>query len=322
VTALADDAPRAADPVVVACASDQHYIRPLAAMLRSVVDNFSGGRPLEFFIIQSGISQSDRERIVAGWPVNARATWIETSESEFAGLPLWGRMPVSTYYKLALPDLLPESTGRALWLDSDVIVLDDIAVLWDTDHGKLPLAAVQDPIVPRVSSACGIRNWRQLGLEPSSKYFNAGVMLIDVDAWRAERVAERAMDYLKRHHRSVTFWDQEGLNVALAGRWMVLESRWNHNASIPARRAAAELPSIAHFAGGLKPWRYPTRDQLRSLYYVYLDRTAFAGWRPEPGVAGDAIAFYEHSGLRMLLYPVENVGMRIVRRLSRRVSAR
>jgi lipopolysaccharide biosynthesis glycosyltransferase len=320
VSAALDEALATMNGVVIACASDEHYIRPLAAMLRSVVDNFTDDRALEIYIIHSGIDTANRERVAHGWPANVAVSWIETSESEFAGLPLWGRMPVSTYYKLALPDLLPSSVKRTLWLDCDVIVLDDVAALWDTDLASLPLAAVQDSIVPFVSSNCGVRNCRQVGLDPEAKYFNAGVMLVDVDAWRAERVAQRAMNYLKQHHASVTFWDQEGLNVALAGRWLPVDGRWNHNASIPARRGR-ELPSIAHFAGGLKPWKYPTRDHLRSLYYVYLDRTAFAGWRPEPSVAGDAVSFYERSGLRTLMYPIENLGMRIIRGLSRRMSA-
>ena len=310
------------NPVVIACASDEHYVRPLAAMLRSVVDNFSDNRALEIFIIHSGITSLDRERVAHGWPGNVQVRWIETRESDFAGLPLWGRMPVSTYYKLRLPDFLPQRIGKALWLDCDVIVLDDVSHLWDGELGELSLGAVQDAVVPLVSSSCGILNHRQLGLDPAAKYFNAGVMLVDVDAWRRDGVAARAMDYLRQYHQSVTFWDQEGLNVALAGRWMPVDSRWNHNASIPARHACAELPSIVHFAGGLKPWRYPTRDQLRSLYYVYLDRTAFGGWRPEPSVAGDAVSFYENSGLRSVMYPVENLGMRLVRGLSRRVSAK
>ena len=308
------------NPLVIACASDEHYIRPLAAMLRSAIDNVDQDRALEIYVLQSGIGPADRERIEQGWPARVKATWIETGESAFAGLPLWGRMPVSTYYKLALPELLPRTVSRALWLDCDVIVLDDVASLWDTDLEGRPLAAVQDAIVPLLSSRCGVQNHRQLGLDPRSRYFNAGVMLVDVDQWRRDNVAGRAMDYLKHYHESVTFWDQEGLNVALAGNWLMLEERWNYNASVPARKTTEELPSILHFAGGLKPWRYRTRDQLRSLYYVYLDKTSFAGWRPEASMAGDAVSFYEASGLRMLMYPVENLGMRVVRGLSRRMS--
>ena len=313
---------RDAGPVVIACASDHRYIQPLAAMLRSTIDNFGEDRELEIHVIQSGITGADRDRITKGWPANTRVNWIDAHESEYAGLPLWGRMPVSTYFKLGLPDLLPSNVEKVVWLDCDVIVLDDITGLWEIPLASAPLAAVQDAIVPLVSSVCGIGKYREIGIPGTAPYFNAGVMVVDVAAWRRESVAARAMDYLKRYQDSVTFWDQEGLNAALAGRWLSLEPRWNHNASIPRRGSFNdELPSIAHFAGGLKPWRYPTRDSLRSLYYVYLDKTAFAGWRPAPSLAGDAVSFYEGSGLRLLLYPAENLGMRIVRGLSRRAAS-
>ena len=290
-------------------------------MLRSVIDNLGDERALDLYVIQSDIDEEGRAHVTQGWPARVTVTWIEAEESAFAGLPLWGRMPVSTYFKLGIPELLPLHVTRALWLDCDLIVLDDVGVLWDTDLEGAPLGAVQDSVVPRVSSTFGIARHRELGIGAESMYFNAGVMIVDVDAWRRAGVTAKAIDYLRKYQDAVTFWDQEGLNAALAGRWMQLEARWNHNASVPRRRNEGDLPSIAHFAGGLKPWRYRTRDPLRSLYYVYLDRTAFAGWRPQPSMAGEAVSFYEGSGLRSLMYPAENLGMRVVRGLSRHVSS-
>ena len=307
--------------IVVACASDEHYIRPLAAMLRSTIDNLTAGRSIVFYILQAGISNDARTAVTAGWPDNATARWIEIDPATFDGLPLWGRMPVSTYFKLGLPDLLPENVEKVLWLDSDVIVLDDVAELWDQSLEGARLAAVADSVVPFAGSAWGISHHRELGIDPRARYFNAGVMLIDVAGWRRDGIAAKAFDYLHRFGESVTFWDQEGLNAALAEQWVALDERWNHNASLPRKKSRGqELPAIVHFAGRLKPWRYQSGDDLRSLYYVYLDKTSFAGWRPEPSASADAVAFYEHSGLRRLCYPVEGLAMRVVRGLSRRVS--
>jgi lipopolysaccharide biosynthesis glycosyltransferase len=310
-----------AERVVIVCASDERYVRPLSAMLRSVIDNLGDGYAASVYVLQSGIGDADREAVTRGWPPHVVAHWVDAHESAFAGLPLWGRMPISTYFKLGLGDFLPVAEGRAIWLDCDVIVLDDLAELWRTPLGTDVIAAAQDAVVPFVSSRCGIAGYRQLGMNPDAKYFNAGVMLVDLDAWRSHGIRARAVDYLKRCESSVTFWDQEGLNVALAGAWAEVDSRWNFNASIPgARMSGRELPSIVHFAGGLKPWRFRTRDELRSLYYVYLDRTAFKGWRPEPGMAGGFVSLYERSGLRKLMYPAENIAMRMIRQVTREQS--
>jgi lipopolysaccharide biosynthesis glycosyltransferase len=304
--------------VVIVCASDDRYVRPLSAMLRSVIDNLGDGCAASVYVLQAGIEESQREAVTRGWPPHVVAHWVDADESAFAGLPLWGRMPVSTYFKLGLGDFLPLSEGRAIWLDCDVIVLDDLAELWRTQLDGDVIGAAQDAVVPFVSSRSGITPYGELGLSPDAKYFNAGVMLVDIDAWRRHGVRARAVDYLKRWESSVTFWDQEGLNAALAGAWAEIDPRWNFNASIPrARPDRVELPSIVHFAGGLKPWRFRTRDELRSLYYVYLDRTGFSGWRPEAGLAGTLVSLYERSGLRKLIYPAENIAMRMIRQATR-----
>jgi lipopolysaccharide biosynthesis glycosyltransferase len=308
------------DPVVIACASDALYVRPLATMLRSLIDNLGAGRCVVIYIIQSGLDETQRAAVVEGWP-NDRATafWIDARDSVFDDLPLWGRMPVSTYYKLELPRLLPPHVTKAIWLDCDLLILDDIGALWDTDIGSHKLGAVQDAVVPFVSSRCGIAQYTELHRDASDQYFNAGVMIADVGAWRNENVREGAIAYLRRYRSSVVFWDQEGLNAAIAGDWIELAERWNQNVSIPKnRRQLSGKPAIAHFAGSLKPWRFRSNDPLRNLYYEYLDRTAFAGWRPASSVASTVVSLYEESGLRKMIYPAENIGMRMIRGMSRR----
>ena len=296
------------------------YVMPLATMLRSVIDNIAPDRSVEIFLLHSGISAADREKVTRGWPeARCVAHWVEVNKQKFSGLPLWGRMPVSTYFKLALPQMLPLSAAKAIWLDCDLLVLDDIGPFWDSDLRGDPLGAVQDAVVPFVSSRCGIASHSELGIPANAKYFNAGVMLVDLEQWRRGEIERRAIDYLKKYESSVVFWDQEALNAVLAGNWTELDDRWNHNASVPRGLPDGnKLPAIVHFAGSLKPWRYNTRHRLRSIYYEYLDKTPFAGWRPPPSLASTVVSIYEESGLRSLMYPAENIGMRMVRGLSRR----
>jgi lipopolysaccharide biosynthesis glycosyltransferase len=306
-------------PVHIACAADANYVMPLATMLRSVVDNFGPEREAVLHVIHSGIGNRDRALVARGWPARFSVRWIEADTSAFDGLPLWGRMPVSTYFRLAMADLLPAEVDRVIWLDCDLLVIDDIARLWDIELGPMDVAAAQDAIVPFVSSRFGIAAWRDLGLDEQARYFNAGVMVIDLAAWRSHETQQRALDYLRTHQETVMFWDQEGLNAVLAGRWTAIDETWNHNASVPrSANGRGSRPAIVHFAGSLKPWRYRTNHPVRSLYYDYLDRTAFAGWRPARSLAATAISLYEGTGLRSIMYPAENIGMRVVKGLSQR----
>jgi len=312
------------DEVVVVCGTDSRYQVPLAVMLRSAIDNLGSDFTLTAYVLYSEVSDADRVRVSRSIPEGRGSIrWIKVDASRITGVPLWGRMPLSTYFKLLVTDLLPSHVTRAVWLDCDVLVRGDLGELWNTELAACDVAAVPDQVVPLASSRGGIARHRELGIS-DAKYFNAGVMVIDLVAWRAHLVTVRALDYLRRSWKSVVFWDQEGLNVALAGRWLELPAMWNCNVSLPANRTGARhaTPRILHFAGMLKPWIYRTRDPEWSEYIEYLDRTEWKGMRPRRTSAASAVSLYERSGMRRLLYPVETFAMEIVRRISRRAAKR
>ena len=306
--------------IVVVCGTDNRYTAPLAVTLRSAIDHLDPQRSILAYVLYSDVTDEDRRRVSHDLPSNRCAVrWIPVDASKVAGVPLWGRMPVSTYFKLFLTELLPADITRAVWLDCDLLVLDDLSVLWDTDLRGFAAAAVQDKLVPRASSRGGIARRAEVGISDDAKYFNAGVMLIDLPRWRAERVTARALDHLTRRWKSVVFWDQEGLNVALTGRWLELDAKWNYNVSLPSnrRRADEPVPGILHFAGMLKPWVYRTSDPEWSRYIECLDTTSWKGTRPRRTAVALGISLYERSGLRRLFHPLENLAMRVVREISR-----
>ena len=321
------------DPVVIACAADDRYVQPLAVMLRSALANLSPVWTAAIYLLDGGIDPENRRRLAESLPPGrASLHWVATDTSRFSGLPLWGRMPVATYYKLLVPDLLPAGVPRAVWLDCDVVVLGDLARLWRVDAADRHVLAVQDQVVPLVSSPNGVAGYRELGIAPDAKYFNAGVMVMDLALWRRDDVAGRVADHLRRWRDEVVFWDQEGMNAVLAGAWGELDPRWNRNPSIRAGRfrrhsgstgsqEAVDESWIVHFTGNLKPWVYHGRDPFHTCYFRYLDQTAWAGWRPAPTVAGAAIALYEASGLRDLLYPAEARVIQLLRAVTRRYAS-
>lgn len=316
------------DPIVVACAADDAYIKPLATMVQSVLSNLAPGRTVHLYVLEAGISASTRSLLTRAWESQgASAEWLTPEASEFAGVPLWGRMPVTTYFKLSIADLLPAAVTRVIWLDCDLVVLSDLAHLWDTALDGHHARAAQDEVVPLVSSPCGIAAYRQLGLDARAKYFNAGVMLCDIALWRQTEVRRQVLEYLREYRDRVYFWDQEGLNVALAGKWGELDARWNLNASVPRAGLSAgngngvlgtRGPWIVHYAGNLKPWRYPSRSAVRRLFFEYLDQTPWAGWRPKASAWTRALDWYDTSLLRRTVYPMERVAMRLVRAASLR----
>jgi lipopolysaccharide biosynthesis glycosyltransferase len=282
-------------------------------------------------VFATGVSDLQRADLIRSWPTE-RATikWIEAEPAAYRALPLWGHMSVATYFRLGLIDHLRPQTTKVLWLDGDLLVLADLARLWDLDLGECYLGAAQDGLVPFVASRFGVSGYRQLGLAADCKYFNAGVMLVNVELWRRDDIPGQAIAYLKRRGGSVYFWDQEALNAVAAGRWKEIDRRWNHNCGLPVSRQRAALgvprdddtsgqgPWILHFAGTMKPWLHPGTGWEQQLYVRYVDMTAWAGHRPSASLRARLMTSYARSRARWVTYPIEQLGTRLRRRISKR----
>jgi lipopolysaccharide biosynthesis glycosyltransferase len=314
------------DAVIVACAANAAYAIPLAVMLRSAANHLSSGRRLIAWIIDDGLGELARSRIAESLPDHTTIHWLAPARTGFDGLPLWGRMPVSTYDKLTVAECLPAELDKVIWLDCDMLVLADLAELWDLPLGDAHLLAVRDALVPNVSSRFGIGSFREMGLDASTPYFNAGVMVVDLIKWREFRVAAKALDYLRRFHDRVFFWDQEALNAVLSGKWNKADERWNWSANLDrladGKSGSRNLPGqesrIVHFLGHIKPWIVRESSSTSERYFQILDETAWRGWRPTRSAVRSMVGWYGSSRVRRFLYPAEQVGMRLVWRLTRR----
>ena len=316
------------EPIAVVCAADGSYALPLAVTLRSALANLDPIRRLTAFVIDDGLSPADRRRVIGSLTDRVSVRWVRPRRESFSRLPLWGRMPVTTYDKLLVGQYLPAEVRRAIWLDCDLLVLGDLTRLWEEDLADRHALAVPDPFVASLSARLGVAGCDDLGLEAGARYFNAGVMLIDTARWRRDDVAGHALAYLRRYRDRVFFWDQEALNAVLAGRWRELDQRWNWSVSMDRLSGDRGAPGdgaphqawILHFSGTLKPWTYPSRSPYHSLYYRCLDLTAWSGWRPPATWRGRALGLYESSSFRRVVYPLERRYLQLLGRVTRRYS--
>jgi len=320
------------EPIVIGCAANARFVLPLAVTLGSALANLDPGCWLDVYAIGDNIEPNDQCKVVRSLKGRADVHWLRPQRSEFSGLPLWGRMSIVTYDKLALSQLLPSSVRKVIWLDSDLLVLGDLARLWAEDMGAYHALAAQDAIVPHAGSHFGIAGYRELGIGGNAGYFNAGVMVLNVALWRQDDIGGRALAYLKRYRNRVSFWDQEALNAVLVGKWRELDMRWNWNVILDRPGCARRLgydergtsrpegdPWILHFTGSLKPWACRSRSARHTLYFQYVDRTLFAGWRPGRNWRSAALGLYESSPVRNVLYPAEQWITRLMRATTHRV---
>ena len=119
----------------------------------------------------------------------------------------------------------------------------------------------------------GVKGWRALGIPPEATYFNGGVLLLDLEAWRARNVSGRVRRYFNSTSH-IDYLHQEALNAVLWNDWHRLDSRWNLLASRAGRVSDASdwrSPGIVHFAGRVKPWRVPVGGPFNEPYQRTLE---------------------------------------------------
>ena len=308
---LIASARRVTDPVVL-CASDENYVRPLAVMLHSAASHLAMGKHLYVVLLDAGISPSSlvglRETLI-DLPVTIDI--LQPDLAVVADLATSHHITHAAYLRLMAASLLPETIDRVIYLDSDVLVQDDISQLWELpvdDHYCLAAVDISCPFVdartvdndkrrdckPWLGELAPIRNWRQLGLDSTAHYFNSGVIVLNLRQWRTDQIQQKLFTCLRENESHVFCWDQYALNVVFAGRWGALPPRWNQGSHIfeypsvehsPIDRddflAMRDDPAIVHYTTEFKPWEHRPFHPLRELYYAHLDQTAWAGWRPE-----------------------------------------
>jgi lipopolysaccharide biosynthesis glycosyltransferase len=278
--------------VQVVMAADDGYSRALAVAGHSVIANLGRERQLELHVLDTGISAANRAALSSTF-ANPRVhvTWID-SRDLVAGLPTATWISTATYARLMIPELLPKTARRALYLDCDLVARRCVGDLFDLPMDGFASLAVPDMGSAFVTSPWGPARWFEDGRNPSEFNFNAGVLLMDLDSWRSEKFGEQALAYI----RSDRYWgnmDQEAVNAVMGRRIGPMDPHWNQQAEIFQKLYSVALPYpekvvedvildpwIVHYSLYWKPWTHGCEHPWQAEWFRYLDQTPFKGWRP------------------------------------------
>ena len=290
----------------IACAINRAYVLPLAVMLESLrLQLRPGVRPV-LYLVHSSLPQHAIEAISLLVETHA----IVPSDAQIAAAQHDARLPREASFPLLLPEVLPRDLERILFLDADLLVLEDLMTLWETPLDQCVLAASPDAAVPRCSAPRGVKGWKALGIPQTAPYFNGGVLLIDLGRWRERAVTQRAREYFSATREPIDFLHQEALNAVVWNDWMPLEARWNLPASSagrPYESPASEAwlrPGVIHFSGRMKPWRAPVGGPFNAPYQNVLDRVR-PQFCPEPPTVAEQLRSVYDRYLRAVCYPLE-----------------
>ena len=186
---------------------------------------------------------------------------------KFEKLPIRGHFSKETYYRIYAQYLLPEE-DRILWLDADLIVKKSIKNFYEKDFEGNCLIACED------KGNSTEENIKRLGLK-QEKYFNAGVLLMNLKAMRKYADQEEMERFVKENLSLFLWQDQDILNLFFEDSVLFADVKYNYQVSPGGNfnKDKCEESAILHYVGGLKPWSYAYVWDVGAYYQSYIKRT-------------------------------------------------
>lgn len=265
----------------VTCNTDDNYAQHCCAMLCSLFEN---NKDVEFHvhILTHGLSVDNTEQIGRLCDrYNCRHTIYEVDESRLDGVKFRNYCPLTkaAYYRILLPDILNKDIEKILYLDCDIIVLENIKEIYEIELNNYALAACID--------ACPYNSHHrnQLGLSMTDYAFCSGVMMINLSYWREHQAVTKLLEFSRRDREPVYLHDQDSLNYVFKNKWLVLPPKWNRGVlssftSQPGEKDYDYLeyflsPKILHYANHMvKPW-FDVNFPERKHYIKYLSKSGY-----------------------------------------------
>lgn len=256
-------------------AVDDGYCPFLAVAIQSLIDNCSEEYTYLIKILHTDIREENKKKIAKYERRNVDIEFVDLNyyiKKVKDKLYTRDYYSKTTYFRLFLPNLYPQY-DKALYLDSDIVILDDIARLYNIDMGDNLVAAAPDDVIQTypvfqtyVEKVVGVADYRN--------YFNAGILLMNLHQLRRFKFQEKFLYLLDRIKFSVA-QDQDYLNRMCKGRVKLFEKEWNR---MPIANAGIkpENVKLVHYNLAFKPWHF--EDILyKEFFWMYAQETEYFG---------------------------------------------
>lgn len=256
-------------PIFYAC--DDAFVKFTIVSLASVIANASKDKLYKVYVLHAGISEQMKRQTIELENENFIIEFIDVKEQlDLLGknLPLRDYYSKTTYFRMFIADMFPEY-DKVIYIDSDTIVLGDLAELFNTDlKGNLVGACHEQAMVQ--TEVYGNYVEKVMGINRNN-YFNAGMILINCALFRKERVMEQFIELLGVYNFVVT-QDEDYLNVICHNRVLWLSAGWNVEVygELPVKE---EDIKIIHYIMVAKPWHFH-ECRLKEHFWKYAKETS------------------------------------------------
>ena len=270
----------------IAFGFDKNCVMPCGVAMLSICMNTPG--PILFHAVLDDDVTDESRKILEDIALSHgnRMLFYKADTSafqEYSGLPYITR---STLLRLILPDLIPADVTKILYLDTDILAVGSLEPLWNMELGlEEPAAMVVD------SAGSSVIFHNPIDIPLSQPYYNAGVMLMNLECWRKESIGTECIRELsEKNYRCA---DQDVINKVIGHRVKPAHLRFNLQITFikypeanwyvekekyfSEVREAKENPAIIHYIGEGKPWHYGNVNNAEWLKYK-----ALSPWKNEP----------------------------------------
>ncbi|RRG18742.1 glycosyltransferase family 8 protein [Weissella viridescens] len=267
----------------IASTTDDNNTVPLSVLYTSILENNSDV-DFDFYIVNDHLSAKNQNLLKAFPKVfkNCQSvSFLDETSGYYAKANASSpdsAIKKNTYYRIEIPEQV--DVPRLLYLDCDMVCLGDLKTLWETDlHGQV-VGAVEDQGY--------VKRLQEMGIDARpGRYFNAGLLLIDVVRWRAENITEKTRKLCNEHPEKLRYQDQDALNAIFEGDWVYINPKYNLQSHLAKgeggknplverqaiEQVALDAPIIVHYTNFDKPWLVKENHlhPLLQYYYDYLD---------------------------------------------------
>ena len=192
---------------------NNNYVPYCLTTICSICEN-NKSEQISFYILNTDISEQNKSIIntfLSNYS-NCSISYILLTNTIYTTFPINQKnqtnkyISIETYFRLFLTEILPTNINKVLYLDSDLIIRGSLHDLYDTDLSSVAIAAVRD------NEYFNIQEYNRLRYEPKFGYFNAGVLLINLDYWRKNDCYKTFTSFISSYPERLKKHDQDVLN--------------------------------------------------------------------------------------------------------------
>jgi len=271
------------EPIRIVCASNDRFVVLLAVLIKSIEKQNKSGRDIIFYLIDDRISKTNKRKLEQSIVSDSiKIHWIPLDRQLLSNIKFpndFSTYPKNIYSRLLVDKFLPSTVDKVIYLDSDMMFNTCVSDLWEVDLEGNVIGAVQEPNVKIMDCPwSGVKNYKELNIPRDAMYFNSGLLVINMNRWREENVAQRVVECVEKNKIHAGGQpDQYGLNVVLWDKWQNLDSKWNHYSTMDSEH----MPHNIHFVIRKPIYTYYNGlESYKKLFYEHLDNTAWKGFKP------------------------------------------